>query len=197
LIVSIKLSCLKKEIKLLVLDRLINVISERYLMTEYLMLVDEDDKIVGKAERKEVVRNALLHRGAVVIVLNSEDQIFVHKRTNTKGLYPSHYDMFFGGSVQYNETYEAAAKRELGEESGIEAPIKRLFGFKYRSPTHNTNFEVFLCVYDGELTLQEDEVERGYFVDMESLEEMIKTKKFCPDSLLMFREYCKQFANYK
>ena len=166
-------------------------------MTEYLMLVDEDDKIVGKAEKKEVVRNALLHRGIDVIVLNSKNQVFVHKRVDTKDNYPSHYDMLVSGSVQCNETYEDAAKRELKEEVGIVVSIKHLFSFKYRSPIHNVNYEIFLCVYDGELTLQEDEIEEGHFVDMKDLKEMIKAEKFCPSSLAVFEEYCKRFSNYK
>jgi|WetSurMetagenome_2_1015567.scaffolds.fasta_scaffold203254_2 isopentenyldiphosphate isomerase len=137
-------------------------------MTEYIAVVDENDKVVGKATVPDILAKGLLHRSANVMVFNSKGELFVHKRNRNLGLYPGMHDVKFGGMVSYGESYEDAAKRELMEESGItNVEIKFLFTMKTRSEKNNCNRHVFSCVYDGKLKLQETEVESGKFMSVE------------------------------
>jgi HAD superfamily hydrolase (TIGR01549 family) len=134
-------------------------------MKEYIAVVDENDKVVGKAAVPEILEKALLHRSANVMVFNSKGELFVHKRNRNLGLYPGMHDVKFGGMVNYGEDYEAAALRELKEEAGIKnVKLKLLFAMKTRSEKNNCNRKVFSCVYDGKLRLQEKEVESGKFM---------------------------------
>jgi 8-oxo-dGTP pyrophosphatase MutT (NUDIX family) len=64
---------------------------------------------------------------------DAEGRIFVHRRTPTKLVFPSLYDMFVGGVVGAGESYETAALREAEEElgvSGLPQP-QHLFTFLY------------------------------------------------------------------
>ena len=44
-------------------------------MTEYVDIVDEDDKVIGKATWKEMMDNSLLHRTSNVIIFNSKGKL--------------------------------------------------------------------------------------------------------------------------
>ncbi|MEU9862412.1 NUDIX domain-containing protein [Streptomyces sp. NPDC047971] len=102
---------------------------------EILDVVDENDEVVGRAPRAEVYARGLIHRSAFVQVRDAEDRIFVHRRTPTKLLYPSLYDMFVGGVVGTGESYDECALREAEEElgvSGLPRP-EPLFRFLYDS----------------------------------------------------------------
>ncbi|GGT75905.1 NUDIX hydrolase [Streptomyces lateritius] len=102
---------------------------------EILDVVDENDEVIGQAPRAEVYARGLIHRCAFVLVRDADDRIFVHRRTPTKPLFPSLYDMFVGGVVGAGESYEEAALREAEEElgvSGLPAP-EPLFRFLYDS----------------------------------------------------------------
>jgi isopentenyl-diphosphate Delta-isomerase len=136
-------------------------------MIEYIAVVDENDSVVGKAIYSEILEKKLLHRSANVMVFNSKGEIFVHKRAINLALYPGLYDIKFGGMVDYGESYESAAIRELKEESGIVAKLTFLFAMKTRVGRYNTNREVFSCTYDGKLHLQKEEVESGSFMRLE------------------------------
>ena len=47
-------------------------------MTEYFYLVDEDDKVIGKASRQECHSNPkLIHRSTAVFVFNSKGRIML------------------------------------------------------------------------------------------------------------------------
>jgi isopentenyldiphosphate isomerase len=100
---------------------------------EILDVVDENDEVVGQAPRGEAYARGLRHRCAFVLVRDAEDRIFVHRRTATKMLFPSLYDMFVGGVVGAGESYDEAALREAEEElgvSGLPRPVP-LFRFLY------------------------------------------------------------------
>ncbi|MFJ8648080.1 NUDIX domain-containing protein [Streptomyces sp. NPDC093546] len=100
---------------------------------EILDVVDENDVVVGQAPRGEVYARGLRHRCAFVLVRDAEDRIFVHRRTPTKLVFPSMYDMFVGGVVGAGESYDEAALREAEEElgvSGLPRPTP-LFRFLY------------------------------------------------------------------
>ncbi|MFE0705372.1 NUDIX domain-containing protein [Streptomyces sp. NPDC058872] len=86
---------------------------------ELLDVVDEDDRVVGRAPRGEVYARGLIHRCVFVRVRDARGRLFVHRRTPTKLLFPSLYDMFVGGVVGAGESYDAAALREAEEELGV------------------------------------------------------------------------------
>lgn len=102
---------------------------------EVLDVVDEHDEVIGQAPRAEVYARGLIHRCAFILVRDAEGRIFVHRRTPTKLVYPSMYDMFVGGVVGAGESYDDAALREAEEElgvSGLPRP-EPLFRFLYDS----------------------------------------------------------------
>ncbi|WP_149823282.1 NUDIX hydrolase [Streptomyces tailanensis] len=100
---------------------------------EILDIVDENDQVIGQAPRGEVYARGMRHRAVFVLVRDGEGRIFVHRRTATKLVFPSLYDMFVGGVVGAGESYDGAALREAEEElgvSGLPRPVP-LFKFLY------------------------------------------------------------------
>ncbi|MDV5144581.1 NUDIX domain-containing protein [Streptomyces sp. SBC-4] len=82
-------------------------------------VVDEHDRVIGRAPRGEVYARGLIHRCVFVRVRDAEGRTFVHRRTPDKMLFPSQYDLFVGGVVAAGESYDEAALREAEEELGV------------------------------------------------------------------------------
>lgn len=103
---------------------------------EVLDVVDRHDRVTGRAPRGEVYAGGLLHRCVFVQARDARGRIFVHRRTASKLVFPSAYDMFVGGVVGAGESYAEAALREAGEElgvAGLAQPVP-LFKFLYEGP---------------------------------------------------------------
>ncbi|CQR64891.1 NUDIX hydrolase [Streptomyces leeuwenhoekii] len=100
---------------------------------EILDIVDENDRVVGQAPRGEAYARGLRHRCVFVLARDAGGRVFVHRRTATKLVFPSLYDMFVGGVVGAGESYDDAALREAEEELGVTGlPRPRyLFTFLY------------------------------------------------------------------
>lgn len=64
---------------------------------EYGYVVDEDDNVLYKTTREEVKRKALLHRGVIIFVFNSEGKLFVQKRSRNKKTYLNLWGIGAGG----------------------------------------------------------------------------------------------------
>jgi len=64
---------------------------------ELMDVVDDQDRVVGQATRREVRRRRLLHRFASVLCRDPAGRIYVHRRTDDKDVYPGMYDMTAGG----------------------------------------------------------------------------------------------------
>ncbi|MBW2977696.1 NUDIX domain-containing protein [Candidatus Woesearchaeota archaeon] len=158
-------------------------------MTELNYHVDDQDNVIGKVDHNDVIEKGVLNRGVGVVVFNSKGEIFVHQRSHNKKIFPGYYDYAFGGSVIVGESYEQAAARELEEETGISnVEIKPLIDFNWRSDTLNYNAQVFYCLWDGEINIQKEEIEKGFFVSLEEFEKMLKTEKFCDDMVEMWKK---------
>ena len=79
--------------------------------------------------------NLPLRIGVGIILLNSNNQVFVGKRIDN----PKNFWQMPQGGVNQNENFLEAAKRELEEETGIKSVklIKELSGwFEYNLPTN-------------------------------------------------------------
>ncbi|MEV0180836.1 NUDIX domain-containing protein [Streptomyces sp. NPDC050625] len=98
---------------------------------EILDIVDENDQVIGQYPRGEAYARKLRHRCAFIQVRDREGRIFVHRRTPTKLVFPSLYDMFVGGVVGAGESYDDAALREAEEELGVSGLPRPTFLFKF------------------------------------------------------------------
>jgi isopentenyldiphosphate isomerase len=161
---------------------------------ELVDIVDEDDRVVRQATRSEMRRHVLLHRVVAVLCLNSRGEIYVHRRTATKDLFPSLYDMFVAGTVEAGESYDATAVRELGEEIGVhDVTLERLFHHRYEGRETRSHTEVYRIVWDGPIAPQASEIQWGEFRSRESLVENVDGFQFVPDGAELFERYIARF----
>jgi isopentenyldiphosphate isomerase len=151
---------------------------------ELVDLVDEINRVVGQALRREVRSRNLLHRGVAILCRNRSGRVHVHKRTVTKDVFPGMYDMFVGGVVLSGESYPVAARREIDEELGITGVEPEfLFAHLYLGDRNRSWIYVYQVEWDGPIRLQAEEVMWGDWVDREKLATMTLELQFVPDGL--------------
>nr|WP_107909220.1 NUDIX domain-containing protein [Streptomyces chartreusis] len=98
---------------------------------EILDIVDEQDRVIGRSPRGEAYAKGLRHRCVFIEARDAEGRLFVHRRTPTKLVFPSRYDMFVGGVVGAGESYDEAALREAEEELGVNGLPRPTLLFKF------------------------------------------------------------------
>lgn len=162
-------------------------------MVEYFYVVDEEDRVIGKATREECHHEGLIHRSVYIFILNSKNELFIQKRSKSKDLYPGFYTGSATGHVEYGENYTQAALRELKEELGISAPINFVSKFKCFSEAEKEFSALFIGRWNGKIRFNSKEISEGFFIGFEDLKRDIKTeKKFAPGfhvALQVFEKY--------
>lgn len=157
---------------------------------ELVTIVDERNRVVGAAPRREMRAGNLPHRATYILVFNSRGELYVQKRTERKDVFPGYYDVAAGGVILAEESYEEGAVRELEEELGIrDVPLTRLFDFSYKDESVKIWGAAFSCLYDGEVVLQQEEVESGAFLVVDEVFRLAETEPFTPDGLYVLRRY--------
>ncbi|ELS51937.1 NUDIX domain-containing protein [Streptomyces viridochromogenes] len=156
---------------------------------EILDIVDEHDRVIGQSPRGEAYAKGLRHRCVFIEARDARGHLFVHRRTPTKLVFPSRYDMFVGGVVGAGETYDAAALREAEEElgvSGLPRPTY-LFKFLYDDGAGQTWWS---AVYEVRCELpvspQVEEVAWHGFLAPEELERRLTEWAWVPDGLAAY-----------
>ena len=157
---------------------------------EVVDLISADNRVIGQASRREVRARNLLHRGVGILCRNPTGAIYVHRRTDTKDVFPGMYDMFVGGVVGSGESYAAAARREISEELGIVGPEPRfLFYHLYKGPLNHSWVAVYEVQWDGPIRHQESEVAWGQYLSLADLLEKLGAWSFVPDGLEILQRY--------
>ena len=159
---------------------------------EMVLIVDRANKVTGSVPRHEMRTKGLPHRASYILVFTSGGKLFVQKRTMDKDIYPGYYDVAAGGVVLANETYEESAKRELEEELGIkDTVLASHFTFFYEEGRNQVWGRVFSCTHDGELTLQAEEIETGFFAAPEAVLALSGKEPFTPDGIYVLQRFLK------
>ncbi len=160
---------------------------------EIVTIVDENNNVVGTAPRFEMRAKNLPHRAAYILVFNSNGELYVQKRTMAKDIYPGYYDVAAGGVVLADESYEISAERELAEELGIrDVALARLFDFYHQDAYSRIWGRAYSCIYDGEIVLEEEEVESGGFYSVEKVLQSSLREPYTPDGLYVLKRYLKE-----
>ena len=156
-------------------------------MSEELVdIVDDDDNVTATVTRSEMRARRLQHRSVGIAVFSSEGRLLIHRRSDTKDIWPGWWDIAAGGVVAAGETYEDAARRELTEELGISDTTIEYVG----SGHHVDDDLAALCrgyriVHDGPFTFADGEVTETRWVTFDELDAMLATHRFLPDSLAL------------
>ena len=152
-------------------------------------VIDEDGRTIAVVTRREVRTQRLPHRCTYVLVFNRRGDLFVHLRTATKDVYPSHWDVTIGGVLAAGESFAEGTRREIAEELGVDAMAEELYPFRYADERTIVQAMVYRLIHDGPFHLQVEEIVLGEFVPMNDVGERIQREAFCPDGVQVLAEY--------
>lgn len=150
---------------------------------ELVDLYDENRVPLGKtAERYGKKGPGELRIVVHVCLFDSRGRMLIQRRTESKRIWPSLWDVTVGGGVDAGETTRQGAEREVREELGYALDLSGL------RPSVTVNFEggfddFFIAVRDLDLhtlSLQAEEVSAVRWVTLEELHAMVDDGSFIP-----------------
>jgi isopentenyl-diphosphate delta-isomerase len=160
------------------------------------VVVDQNDQVVGAMEKEKALKKGLIRRIARVFVFNDQGQLYMQKRSPSMLTYPNTWDQSAGGHVDEGESYETAAARELEEELGIKGvKLEKVSKFYIEEREGKRLSRQFNCLfttsYNGEITLDKEEISGGRWFSFEEIDQMIKDdpSQFPPGFLRAYEEY--------
>ena len=109
-------------------------------------VVDANDRVLRSEFRDVIHVNNFLHRAVHMLLFNKSGELYLQKRSIWKDRNPGLWDSSAAGHVDTGEDYLTAARRELHEELGIDAPPLEPF---YRLTPNQANGWEFIQAYRG------------------------------------------------
>jgi isopentenyldiphosphate isomerase len=151
---------------------------------ELVDIVDDDDQVVATVTRAEMRAKRLQHRAVSIAVLSSDGRLLVHRRADTKDVWPGMWDLAAGGVVGAGEDYETAARRELAEELGVHpAHFEPLGEGRFVDDAVALIGRGYRCVHDGPFTFTDGEISEVRWVGRDELDELMRHASFVPDNV--------------
>lgn len=154
-------------------------------MDEYIDIVDETGKPLGKSELKSIIhQKGYYHHTAHVWFYTKDGQVLLSQRSAKKSICPLMWDVSVAGHIDAGETPKQASVRETREEIGLEiseSELKSIGIFEcfqtYKNGIidnefHNT-FLAELKVPISELIPQDEEVEALKLVSISTFKKLI------------------------
>ncbi len=138
-------------------------------------VVDELDRVIDTATRREIHKKNLMHRSIHILVFNTNKEIFLQKRSMAKDENPGLWDTSSAGHVDSGETYDECAHRELWEELQIKGTLIPLSKIEACEETYQEHVQVYTCITDAKIIINKDEISEGKFFDLALLKN--ETKK--------------------
>ena len=160
-------------------------------MLELLDVVNQQDEVIGQAERAEIYQKRLCHRIVHVLIFNSQNQMALQLRSDQVSFCPNHWSTAVGGHVQAGENYEEAALREFQEEVGKTSQIE-FFSKDFYEAAGSPN--KFLVTFKSQLELLDKiacpDVVQIKFFELAEIRQMIERgEKFHPELLFLLKKY--------
>jgi len=138
------------------------------------ILVDEQDRIIGAMDKMEAHQKGILHRAFSILIFNSKGELLLQKRSMNK---------YHSGGLWTNaccshpfpdEPMDQATRERLKHEMGIDIQPEFAYKFLYKSKLDKDLIEheldhVFTGVFDGQPVVNSDEVEDWKFINVQAL----------------------------
>lgn len=157
-------------------------------------VVDMDDRVIGKAPRKEIHQKNLIHRSVHTFVFNPEGCLFLQKRSLCKDENPGFWDTSSAGHVDSGEDYLTAANRELTEELGISEPLVPFMRIKACEESYWEHVAAYTCTTRQSIVINPAEISEGRFWSLDEVRETLSKKNnpFTSTFKIIFINYLKE-----
>ncbi|WP_211288157.1 NUDIX domain-containing protein [Mumia flava] len=155
-------------------------------MDEIVALYGPDGRPAGEAPRSRVRAENLHHGATAIVVTDPAGRVYVHRRSDTKDVFPGMYDVCAGGVLLAGEDPGDGAAREVAEELGvIGAELVPVFTSRYTDA--HTSYEAFGYLvegWDGPIRWQPEEVAWGDWMPLERVVALLDDPQWpcVPDS---------------
>ncbi len=173
-------------------------------MEEKVILVNQNDEPIGLMPKMEAHEKALLHRAFSVFVLNDKNELMLQQRASHKYHSPLLWTNTCCSHQRDGETNIQAGNRRLQEEMGFTTELKELFSFIYKAPFDNglTEHEldhVMIGYYNGEPTINPDEVEAWKWLDIDEVRKDMEQnpKQYTAWFKIIFDKFYHYFEQHK
>ena len=161
---------------------------------EVVDLVDVDDRVIGTSSVARCLEKGLHHRAVAVLVLRRTGAFVLQQRSKRDQWQPGLWTISSTGHVKEGESYEEAARRELGEELGLEGELSLVR--KYLLPpisesgwTEHEWVTLFTCMTDSLCRLDPVELESVREVTEKELRGMLAYGPLTPDAKTILNDY--------
>ena len=159
-------------------------------MEEFVILVDENDNVIGKEEKVKChLPNGKLHRAFTALIFDDKGRLLLTRRSDSKMLWPGDWDGTVASHPREGETYASSAERRMPEEIGIECKMNYVNKFEYHVPYKDVGSENEVCgtligvVNDfDESSLIKDEISAIKWITPDELKSELETNRdiYCP-----------------
>jgi isopentenyl-diphosphate delta-isomerase len=130
---------------------------------EEVVLIDGDNRVIGRAEKLRAHQEGRLHRAFSVFIFDQRGALLLQRRALGKYHSAGRWSNTCCGHPRPEEETRAAAERRLHEEMGFRCTLFPAFEFRYRARVGPTLHEhehdaVFVGSYSGRPTPDPNEV---------------------------------------
>jgi isopentenyl-diphosphate delta-isomerase len=146
---------------------------------ENVILVDERDNMVGTMEKMEAHRKGVLHRAFSILIFNSKGELLLQKRSKEKYHSGGLWTNACCSHPTLGESIRDTARKRLLHEMGIDLQPEFAYKFIYETTLDKNLIEheldhVFTGIFDGDPSINKQEVEDWRFMSIESIQADIK-----------------------
>ena len=144
------------------------------MLEEHVVLVNENDEVVGSCEKLKAHELGELHRAFSVFVFNNKNELMLQRRALDKYHSAGLWTNTCCSHQRPNETTLDAAHRRLAEEMGFDCELHEKFHFIYRAELENNLIEheldhVLFGYFDGEPKLNPIEAAEWKWIHLDNL----------------------------
>lgn len=170
-------------------------------MEEKVVLVNENNEVLGTMSKMEAHEKGLLHRAISILIYNSRGEMLIQQRAKTKYHWPLIWSNAVCSHPRENEDFQEAAQRRLHEELNIKCSLEEVYRFIYKATDEQTGLieheydVVFKGVYDEEIPFNPDEIESIRWITLDCLSQEIENE---PEKFsFWFKEILKNLKDEK
>lgn len=108
---------------------------------EQVIIVDKNDKVLGKCSKQKAHNQAIRHRAFSIFIFNSKGKLLIQKRNPNKYHSGGLWSNSCCSHPRPGQTTDDAANIRLKEEMGIHCSLRKVSSFSYLSKVGDNIFE--------------------------------------------------------